>query len=478
MKKSILLGIGVLFALCLCFCLPTNASAAEESLPITLAPRTPALTDGKETGTAMVTKLTLTAEEAVDSLYLLFYDTPTNFTLTSGETQKTVECQYLRTFVDVKEILGEGQKEITVEFSASVRLLEIYAFAGEAPSWVQKWQAPHEKADLCLMTTHADDEQLFFAGILPYYAGEKDYAVQVIYFTDHKNEPLRRHELLNGLWTVGVDHYPVISEFPDLYSTTEKQAQTQLEGRGFTREDVVAFQVEMLRRFKPIVVIGHDPKGEYGHGQHMLNSSTLQEAVNLSADEANFPESAEKYGVWDVPKTYLHLYSEGKITMNWDIPLESFQGKTAFQVTQEGFLCHDSQQYTWFRRWIQGNNGEITAASQITTHSPCEFGLYRSTVGEDVEKNDFFENVKTWEQQRLEEEERLRQEEEKRRLEEEKKREEEKKEEERIRKSKLARAEAEKNQAAKEKQEVIIYASVAAGLVLLIGLIVWVRRWY
>ncbi|MBO5656996.1 MAG: S8 family serine peptidase, partial [Agathobacter sp.] len=29
-------------------------------------------------------------------------------------------------------------------------------------------------------------------------------------------------------------------EFPDLYSTTEKQAQTQLDGRGFTREDRIA----------------------------------------------------------------------------------------------------------------------------------------------------------------------------------------------------------------------------------------------
>ena len=35
--------------------------------------------------------------------------------------------------------------------------------------------------------------------------------------------------------------------------------------------------------------------------------------------------------------------------------------------------------------------GKDTAA-EITEDSPCEFGLYRSTVGEDIEKTDFFEH--------------------------------------------------------------------------------------
>ncbi|MBR2615581.1 MAG: hypothetical protein IKC69_02765, partial [Clostridia bacterium] len=138
-----------------------------------------------------------------------------------------------------------------------------------------------------------------------------------------------------------------------------------------------------------------------------LNSATLQTAVTLSGDATQYPDSAERYGVWEVPKTYLHLYKENKIVMDWDVPLSAFGGKTAFQVTQDGFRCHDSQQYTWFRRWLNGNAGEITKASQITTHSPCEYGLFLSHVGQDVAKNDFFENLKTWEQQRLEEEARL-----------------------------------------------------------------------
>ncbi len=472
MKHSYRCLLTLVFLLLFAALLSFGAAAEGETLDLTLTPRTPALVDGKETASVTVNKVSLSSQEEICGLYLLFYDTPTSFTLSDGEKEIEVQPSFLRQFVNVKEVLGQGNKTLTVTFLAPTRLLEIYAFGEEIPSWVQIWQEPWDKADLCLMTTHADDEQLFFAGVLPYYAGEKDYQVQVIYFTDHKNEPLRRHELLKGLWTVGVDHYPVISSFPYLYSTTLQQARTQLEGRGFSYDAILSFQVEMLRRFKPLVVIGHDPEGEYGHGQHRLNSATLQEALTLAADKERYPESAEQYGTWDVPKTYLHLYPEGQITVNWDIPLEKFGGKTAFQMTQEGFLCHASQQYTWFRRWLFGNNSEIQKAEQITTHSPCQYGLFRSTVGEDVEKNDFFENVKTWEEQRLEEEERLRLEEEERlRLEEEKK-----KEEERLRGEKLARAEAEKKQKEKEERETKIVIGVSSGLAVLIVILAIFRR--
>ncbi|MBR2615273.1 MAG: PIG-L family deacetylase, partial [Clostridia bacterium] len=265
MKRThlVLILIAILLALP---CLSLSAGAESETLSLT--PSYPALTDGREGTSASVKEVTLTASEPITSLYLLYYDTPTDFVIRSGEVEKTVEGAYLRRFVELESLLETPAETLTLTFADSVRLLEIYAFSGEVPDWVQIWDEPCEKADLCLMTTHADDEQLFFAGILPYYAGEKGYEVQVVYFTDHKNEPLRRHELLRGLWTVGVRHYPVISPFPDLYSEAESVAENQFATRGFDRETVIGFQVEMLRRFRPLVVIGHDPEGEYGHGQH------------------------------------------------------------------------------------------------------------------------------------------------------------------------------------------------------------------
>ena len=149
--------------------------------------------------------------------------------------------------------------------------------------------------------------------------------------------------------------------------------------------------VENVRRFRPKVAVGHDLRGEYGHGMHMVYAELLCEAVNISADPEQFPESAEHYGIWEVPKTYLHLYPENRINMDWDIPLESFGGMTAFEVTKHlGFPCHVSQQ-TYYSWYFQG----MDAASEITQYSPCAFGLYRTTVGQDVQKNDFFEHMTT-----------------------------------------------------------------------------------
>lgn len=404
MKK---LCITALFALLFAALLILPVHADEEALPLEISPVLRLLTDGKEGAPATVSApLEIKSEEGMSALYLAFYETPVNFTLSDGEKTVAVEGKYLRRFVDVRALFEKKLTSVTLTFEGDARLIEIYAYGTRIPAHVQRWEEPCEKADLCLMTTHADDEQLFFAGVLPYYAGEKGYEVQVVYFTDHKNEPGRRHELLAGLWEVGVTHYPVISAFPDLYSTTLAAAENQLNTRGFTHEEIVNFQVEMLRRFKPKVVIGHDPEGEYGHGQHRLNTATLMEALELTSDESYHPESVEAWGTWDVPKTYFHLYGEGQIEMNWDIPLEYFGGKTAFQKTQDGFSHHASQHYTWFRSWLLGANGQISEATQIATHSPCKYGLYRSTVGDDVEKNDFFENVLTWEGERLAEEKR------------------------------------------------------------------------
>lgn len=469
MKKSLIFALTLI---CLVLAFSISAFAAEDSLPLTLSAYQKQLTDGNEKkSVAVQERVTVSSETPMDSLYLIFYDETADLVLTAGSREETVAVSFLRQYISLSELFGEKLTEVTVAFGEKVGLTELYAFSDTPPAWVQVWEPPCEKADLCLMTTHADDEQLFFAGILPTYAGERGYEVQVIYFTDHKNEQIRRHELLRGLWTVGVRHYPVIGPFADLFSKSGDAAEKQQNQRGYSHEDIVGFQVEMLRRFKPLVVVGHDPLGEYSHGQHILNSATLQEAVQISANPEMYPESAEAYGVHDVPKTYLHLYKENPIVMNWDIPLENFGGKTGFQVTQEGFLCHDSQQYTWFRKWLNGKNGEITAASQIDTYSPCEYGLFRSLVGEDVEKNDFFENQLSYAQIRQkEEEERLRREEEERlRLEEEKRLEEERKKAEAEEK---ARLESERRKAEEKRARTTFAVIAVSGGTLLLLIVV------
>ena len=68
-------------------------------------------------------------------------------------------------------------------------------------------------------------------------------------------------------------------------------------------------------------------------------------------------------------------------------------GKTAYEVSKEGYSKHLSQQWTWFTDWINGKNNNYTKATDIKTYSPLKYGLFFSNVGEDTQKNDILENI-------------------------------------------------------------------------------------
>ena len=350
-------------------------------------------------------------EAGIGSLYLMFNLEYGEYTITNNETGDMItagQYNYLHEYVDLETAFGSCPTSVTVQFkNGTVRLSEIYVLSsGKAPDYVQVWQPPLDnKTDLLLLSTHGDDEQLFFAGLLPLYTKELGYNVQVVYLTDHRGGTYARvHEMLNGLWATGVTAYPVIGDFDDFLLESLDATYKEFARLGHSKQELQEFVITQLRRFKPQVVVGHDIKGEYKHGMHMVYTDCLINVLPLANDPTAFPEVAEKYGVWDVPKTYLHLYEKNKVVIDYDTPLDSWGGLTAFQVTQKyGFECHESQHWTWFTRWLYGKNKEITKASQIKTYNPCQFGLYRSTVGDDVLKNDFMENIVSYaEQERIE----------------------------------------------------------------------------
>ena len=320
--------------------------------------------------------LNIKSDENIKAVYILWDSLPEHFSVKDDSENLISEYKisdniFLHQLIRVKQ----DTKGLSINIDkCNCKIAEIHVFGdGFLPDWVQDWKEPYKKADMLLIPTHADDEHLFFGGAMPYYAGELKLKVQVAYLTNHYN--FRVHELLNGLWTVGIRAYPVISDFYDYYASSLEEAKGL-----YDENEILAFQVELLRRFKPYVVIGHDLNGEYGHGVHMLNAYTLIDALSLSNDSSSFTESAQKYGLWDVPKCYLHLYKENKLSMNWDSPLRRFNKKTAFQMAEIGFSKHVSQ--TEF--FSVGKKGVFDCRA---------FGLYRSTVGQDKVKNDFFENI-------------------------------------------------------------------------------------
>ena len=349
--------------------------------------------------------VTLEHEAGIGSVYILFNLEYGDYTITNEDTGETATCgqyRYLHDFVDLTELFGSAPKKITISFPQETgQLNELYVFTeGKVPDWVQIWEQPVDnETDLVLFSTHCDDEQLFFAGVLPYYAGELDYQVQVVYLTISRNHSTRRaHEMLDGLWAVGVRSYPVYSEFGDYKAPTMEKAYSIYKYMGVEEEQLLEYVVENIRRFKPKVAIGHDIiNGEYGHGAHIVYADLLVKALEITNDPSRYPESAEKYGLWDIPKTYLHLYPENEILMDWDQPLSKFGGLTAYQVTKEiGFPCHVSQ-VNGFLWYMAGAD----SAAEVQMYNPREYGLYRSTVGEDVEKNDFFENMTTYAQDKI-----------------------------------------------------------------------------
>lgn len=421
------------------------------------------------------TTITLENPNGIGSVYLMFNLEYGSYTITNNDTNETLSCgeySFLHDYVDLEEAWGKTATSVTLRFrNGKVSLSELYVFSsGEAPDFVQQWSKPIDNgADILLLSSHGDDDQLFFAGLLPLYAKEKGLRVQVAYLTDHRNLTNgRTHEMLNGLWAVGVTAYPVFGEFDDFLVKSLNGTYSEFKRLGFSEEELLGYVVENIRRFRPQVVVTHDIDGEYGHGMHMVYADCTMKALDIVGDPEQYPDSAEKYGVWTVPKTYLHLYGENPIVMDYDTPLDSFDGMTAFEVSQKlGYPCHESQQYTWFTGWINGKGTKITKASQIDTYSPCEFGLYRSTVGEDVQKNDFMENIVSYaEQERIAEEKRLEEEarkaEEERLKEEQRKAEEERKrqEEEKKRQEELARQEQQRKE--EEERQLELLAQQAA----------------
>lgn len=322
---------------------------------------------------ALNVKVSVLSSVPMSGLYIKYNKVPSGGTL--DDDTLIAKNGFLHEFIPLDDA------NLAELFYNDVDICDIQVFSeGDLPNNVQVWQTGDSRTDILLCATHSDDDQLFFAGLLPYYAGAKKANVRVAYFINHFDTYNRTHELLDGLWECGVKNYPDISPFPDGYSESFDGALDFLESKGFTYNDIISFQKSLLEKYKPLIVVLHDFDGEYGHGAHILNTESFIDA--FEDDDAFKPE-----------KVYVHLYKENPLVLDIDTPLAEFDGLTAFQVSQNAFRHHKSQHWTWFYEWLYGKNDTKMHSSQIRSYHPNKYGLYYSRVGTDTQKNCLLENV-------------------------------------------------------------------------------------
>ena len=263
---------------------------------------------------------------------------------------------------------------------------------GELPHDVQVWNPPCDRADIMVVSSHSDDEILFLGGALPLYAYEYDADIQVVYLCEFRStgQKVREHEKLDGLWEAGIRFYPVCGNFYDKYCSDLAHAHTL-----YSYDKMTEYLVKQIRESQPQVIVTHDIFGEYGHGFHILTCRALLNAVDLAALAEEYPDSAEAYGTWDTPKTYLHLHNVNTIKLDLRTPIEEdYAGRTALDILKASYKKHVSQQGYSFR------------VADDYEYSCAEYGLYRSLVGRDT-TNDLLCNLKTYKVQEVEEAARL-----------------------------------------------------------------------
>lgn len=313
--------------------------------------------------------LAVESETPFSALYIIWDKLPGRFTLTwEGGSLVCGEEGFLHDYIRLPEAVTSVSFEFEEEAYRYICRMGAYTY-GTAPDGVQDWLAPCETADILAFPTHADDDVLFFGAVLSHYAIEEGLAVQTAFMTDHYYEPFRNHERLNGLWELGIRHYPILGTARDFYTMDLTEAANYHANDG-----ILEWQVELIRRFDPLVILGHDIDGEYGHGQHKLNTHYLIQAVEQAADARLYPMIAVKYGLWDTPKLYLHLYAENGVVFDVNTALNNDpQGRTPFEIAQDAFECHVSQ-YNYF-----------SVSQNPYSEMDCtRFGLYRTLVGEDT----------------------------------------------------------------------------------------------
>ena len=263
----------------------------------------------------------------------------------------------------------DGKREL------AIRELFILSEGETGREYNHVWQPAPEKADMMVLAAYPGDEIRWFGGAIPYYAGEKGLHVAVCSLTCE--DLCHELEFVNGLWQMGVQNYP------DIGTLDCREYATLAEiYEAWGRKETEQYIVRLIRKYKPEVLLTPDIKGEGGQAGNIACAESSIHAVEMAANPEYDPESVAEYGEWEVKKVYIHLGTHPTMTMDWTQPLTAFDGKSGLEVAKVAYKYHEAQ---------TGISLEI--AYPGTNYDSSLFTLLRSTVGVDMQCDDFFENI-------------------------------------------------------------------------------------
>ena len=385
----------LLFAL-LCLMLLSVPALAEDAQDITArcqiaasnsSKDLPNITDGKYTTQWKSSRrgyleITAPKNEKIHGLYVSFGHFITNWCIEAQDESGSWVSVYETTdqFYNQYIPLTAGYdcirfKCLTPDNDHALYVTELHVLVeGDVPSWVQQWKNFESKADLVLMVTDPGDEYLFFGGLIPHYVAQgKEVMLCVIVNTAAQY----KSELLDGLWHCGMTNYPYIAYFrPNMQRTAKAQYET------WSEVQFVRHVSRIVRIYEPNVLVTHSAGGEGIDGGHRVCADAAVRSVRLAMDDKYDQGYGYKiYGNYQLPKLYLHDPTAGEVTLDFNQPLDFYGGKTAFEIANEAYAMQS------FQRKL---------AKELRTDGVFNGAAYTlrfTDVGEDIHKNDLFENI-------------------------------------------------------------------------------------
>lgn len=121
----------------------------------------------------------------------------------------------------------------------------------------------------------------------------------------------------------------------------------------WNKEEVLSDVVRVIRKFQPDIILTRFPPDERaGHGHHTSSAILAQEAFDVAADVARYPEQVKEFGAWKTSALYTNTGRWWNQTVNESTPnvltinvgtYNNLLGKSYSEIAAESRTQHKSQ---------------------------------------------------------------------------------------------------------------------------------------